>query len=625
MTQAVSSLRVALLGNPNCGKTALFNLLTGSRQKVANYAGVTVERKEGVVTTASGARVVVLDLPGAYSLNALSADEAITRDIVTGQRAGEPLPSLLVCVADATNLQLNLRLVLEARALGLPMVLALNMADAARRAGIVINRDVLSKELGMPVLETVGIRGDGAAQLTAFLDGWRNPSTEPVTAPKWQAPGFDEVMSTQMEVRRILRLAVQAPAESLQLDDAIDRVVMHPLWGMLLLAAVLFLMFQAVFSWATVPMDVIKGAVEWVSEMVRSGMPEGVLQSLLTDGILAGAGGVLVFLPQILILFFFILLLEDSGYLPRAAFLLDRVMGTVGLSGRSFIPLLSSFACAIPGVMAARTITHWRDRLVTIMIAPLMTCSARLPVYALLIGAFIPDKTVWGFFNLQGLVMFSLYFGGIASAMAVAGAFKLWRGNARPTPLMMELPAYRMPSLRSLVMGLYERALIFLKRVGGIILSLTVILWFLSTFPAPPDGATGPAIQYSLAGQLGQALRVVFAPIGFNWQIAIALVPGLAAREVAVGALGTVYALSATGPDVASTLGPLIAQSWSMATALSLLVWYVFAPQCLSTLATVKRETNSWRYAILMAAYLFALAYVASWITYRLAVALGGG
>ena len=625
MTQAVSSLRVALLGNPNCGKTALFNLLTGSRQKVANYAGVTVERKEGVVTTASGARVVVLDLPGAYSLNALSADEAITRDIVTGQRAGEPLPSLLVCVADATNLQLNLRLVLEARALGLPMVLALNMADAARRAGIVINRDVLSKELGMPVLETVGIRGDGAAQLTAFLDGWRNPSTEPVTAPKWQAPGFDQVMSTQMEVRRILRLAVQAPAESLQLDDAIDRLVMHPLWGMLLLAAVLFLMFQAVFSWATVPMDVIKGAVEWVSEMVRSGMPEGVLQSLLTDGILAGAGGVLVFLPQILILFFFILLLEDSGYLPRAAFLLDRVMGTVGLSGRSFIPLLSSFACAIPGVMAARTITHWRDRLVTIMIAPLMTCSARLPVYALLIGAFIPDKTVWGFFNLQGLVMFSLYFGGIASAMAVAGAFKLWRGNARPTPLMMELPAYRMPSLRSLVMGLYERALIFLKRVGGIILSLTVILWFLSTFPAPPDGATGPAIQYSLAGQLGQALQVVFAPIGFNWQIAIALVPGLAAREVAVGALGTVYALSATGPDVASTLGPLIAQSWSMATALSLLVWYVFAPQCLSTLATVKRETNSWRYAILMAAYLFALAYVASWITYRLAVALGGG
>jgi len=625
MNQAVSPLRVALLGNPNCGKTALFNLLTGSRQKVANYAGVTVERKQGVLMTASGERVVVLDLPGAYSLNAVSADEAITRDIVTGQRTGEPLPGLLVCVADATNLQLNLRLVLEARALGLPMVLALNMADSAQRAGIVINREVLSRELDMPVLETVAVHSQGAAELMAFLDSWRNSSSSPRAAPRWQAPGFDQVMATQMEVRRILRLAVQAPADSLQTDDAIDRVVMHPLWGMLLLAGVLFLMFQAVFSWATVPMDAIKGVMEWLSEMVRTNMPEGVLQSLLTDGILAGAGGVLVFLPQILILFFFILILEDSGYLPRAAFLLDRVMGTVGLSGRSFIPLLSSFACAIPGVMAARTITHWRDRLVTIMIAPLMTCSARLPVYALLIGAFIPDKTVWGFFNLQGLVMFALYFGGIASAMAVAGAFKLWRGNARPTPLMMELPAYRMPSLRNLYMGLYERALIFLKRVGGIILSLTVILWFLSTFPAPPDGATGPAIQYSLAGQLGQALQVVFAPIGFNWQIAIALVPGLAAREVAVGALGTVYALSATGPDIASTLGPLIAQSWSLATALSLLVWYVFAPQCLSTLATVKRETNSWRYAIFMAAYLFALAYLASWITYRLALAMGGG
>jgi ferrous iron transport protein B len=625
MNQATAALRVALLGNPNCGKTALFNLLTGSRQKVANYAGVTVERKQGVLTTASGAHVVVLDLPGAYSLNALSADEAITRDIVTGRRAGEPLPDCLVCVADATNLQLNLRLVLEARALGLPMVLALNMSDAARRAGILIDTKLLSSELGMPVVETVGIRHDGAAELSNFLDGWRSPAAMPSEAADWLAPGFDQVMATQLEVRRILKLAVQAPLESLQTDDAIDRIVLHPLWGMLVLALTLFMMFQAVFSWATVPMDAIKAGVGWLSALLRSHMAEGVLQSLLTDGILAGAGGVLVFLPQILILFFFILALEDSGYLPRAAFLLDRVMGTVGLSGRSFIPLLSSFACAIPGVMATRTITHWRDRLVTIMIAPLMTCSARLPVYALLIGAFIPDQTVWGFFNLQGLVMFALYVGGIASAMAVAAVFKLWRGNAIPTPLVMELPAYRVPSPRNLAIGLYERAVIFLKRVGGIILAITVLLWFLSTFPAPPEGATGPAIQYSLAGRLGQALEVLVAPIGFNWQIAVALVPGLAAREVAVGALGTVYALSASGDNVASALGPLIAKSWSMATALSLLVWYVFAPQCISTLVTVKRETNSWRYAVLMAVYLFALAYAASWITYRLALAWGGG
>ena len=476
-------LRVALLGNPNCGKTALFNLLTGSRQKVANYAGVTVERKEGQVLTASGHRVMVLDLPGAYSLNALSADEAVTRDIVIGQRAGEPLPDRLVCVADATNLQLNLRLVLEARALGLPMVLALNMSDAARRAGIVIDHEVLSRELGMPVLETVGVRHDGAHALLRFLDDWQAP--KPLSAGAWQAPTFDEVMDTQLEVRRIMRLAVHAPAGSLDTDDAIDQVVLHPLWGMLLLALILFMMFQAVFSWATLPMEAIKSAVDWLSALLRTHMPEGVLQSLLADGVLAGAGGVLVFLPQILILFFFILALEDSGYLPRAAFLLDRVMGSVGLSGRSFIPLLSSFACAIPGVMATRTITHWRDRLVTILIAPLMTCSARLPVYALLIGAFIPERTVGGIFNLQGLVMFALYAGGIVSAMAVAAVFKLWRGHARPTPLIIELPAYRVPSLRQLAMGLHERAVIFLKRVGGIILALTVLLWFLSTFPPP--------------------------------------------------------------------------------------------------------------------------------------------
>ncbi len=619
------SLQVALLGNPNCGKTALFNLLTGSRQKVANYAGVTVERKQGLLVTQSGKRVVVLDLPGAYSLNALSADEAITRDIVTGQRAGEPLPDCLVCVADATNLELNLRLVLETRAIGLPMVLALNMSDAAARSDIRIDVPALSRELGIPVVETVGIHHNGAAKLVAFLETWAPAASTLGTVRTWRAPDFDAVMATQQAVRRIMAATVTAPRDSLQRDDAIDRIVLHPLWGMLVLACTLFLMFQAVFSWANVPMDAIKAGVEGLSGLLREYLPAGILESLLTDGILAGAGGVLVFLPQILILFLFILALEDSGYLPRAAFLLDRVMGTVGLSGRSFIPLLSSFACAIPGVMATRTITHWRDRLVTIMIAPLMTCSARLPVYALLIGAFIPERTVWGVFNLQGVVLFGLYFGGIASAMAVAGAFKLWRGHVRPTPLLMELPSYRMPSLRHLAMGLYERTVIFLKRVGGIILALTILLWFLSTFPAPPAGATGPAIQYSLAGILGQWLEVLVAPIGFNWQIAIALVPGLAAREVAVGALGTVYALSATDGDVASTLGPIIATNWSVATALSLLVWYVFAPQCLSTLAAVKRETNSWRYALMMAGYLFGLAYMASWITYRLALAMGAG
>ena len=612
--------RIALLGNPNCGKTALFNLLTGSRQKVANYAGVTVERKEGTLRTAAGRRVFVLDLPGAYSLNALSADEAVTRDVVTGKSKEMP-PDLLVCVTDATNLRLNLRLVLEAKRLGLPMVVALNMTDMARKQGIAVDVAVLSRELGVPVIETVGVHSGGAQGLLEALDA-------PVAsaAPKlWHAPGLDDVLGTQREVRRILGLAVKEPVGSLATSDRIDRVVMHPLWGMVVLAVTMFLMFQAVFSWAEVPMDAIKDATTALGELIKRVIPEGMLQSLLVDGIIAGVGGVIVFLPQILILFLFILALEDSGYLPRAAFLLDRVMGTVGLSGRSFIPLLSSFACAIPGVMATRTIGNWRDRLTTIMIAPLMTCSARLPVYALLIAAFIPAKTIGGLFNLQGLVLFALYLFGIVSAMAVAWVMKRFRGAQQHSPLMMELPAYRWPNLRNLALGLQERAWIFLQRVGTIILTLTILLWFLSTFPSPPEGATGPAIQYSLAGMLGRGLEHVFAPIGFNWQISIALVPGMAAREVAVGALGTVYALSATGEEVAGQLQPLIAGSWSLATALSLLVWYVFAPQCISTLAAVKRETNSWKYVWIMAGYLFGLAYLACFVTYRIALALGWG
>ena len=621
MSAAVSTLHVALLGNPNCGKTALFNLLTGARQKVANYAGVTVERKEGLFTTASGKRVRLLDLPGAYSLNAISADETITRDVILGTAQGEARPDLVVCVTDATNLKLNLRLAIEAKRLGIPMVLALNMSDIARKRGIEIDTAKLEQELGIPIVETVGVRHGGANKLIAYIDSHVSPAQ--LSALTWHAPNIDDVLSTQQEVRRVFAATVLEPLIDTRWDDAIDRVVLHPVWGMLILAATLFLMFQAVFSWASVPMDAIKAGVESIGEFAKQMIPSGMLQSLLVDGVIAGVGSVLVFLPQILILFLFILALEDSGYLPRAAFLLDRVMGTVGLSGRSFIPLLSSFACAIPGIMATRTITNWRDRLVTMMIAPLMTCSARLPVYALIIGAFIPAETVAGIFNLQGVVLFGLYFAGIFSAMAVAWVFKLWQGKAVHHPLLLELPSYHWPNLRNLAIGLWERVWIFLNRVGTIILTLMILLWFLSTFPAPPDGATGPAIQYSFAGIIGRALEVIFAPIGFNWQISIALIPGLAAREVAVGALGTVYALSATGNQVADQLTPMIAQSWSLATAFSLLAWYVFAPQCVATLAAVKRETNSWRYVIMMAGYLFGLAYLASFITYRVALALG--
>jgi ferrous iron transport protein B len=612
---------VALVGNPNCGKTALFNILTGSRQKVANYAGVTVERKEGALLTPSGARVRILDLPGAYSLDALTPDEQVTADVLLGRRAGESAPDFVVCVTDATNLRQNLRLVLSLKRLGLPMVVALNMTDIARRKGIVIDTERLARELGVPVVETVGVKTSGAKRLIEMLDSAAIPART-AAAFDWRTPTSADIERDQAEVRRILGAVGGDRIDGVTFSDRLDAVVLHPVAGPLILGAILFLVFQAVFAWAQVPMDAIKAGVDALAGWLGQALPQSLLKGLLVDGVLAGVGSVFVFLPQIIILFFFILLLEDSGYLPRAAFLLDRLMGSVGLSGRAFIPLLSSFACAIPGIMATRTIQNPRDRLTTIMIAPLMTCSARLPVYALIIGAFIPRRTMWGGLQLQGLVLFVLYLVGIASAMAVAYVLKRAGTAARVQALMLELPAYHWPNLRNLAIGLWQRVEIFLSRVGTIILALMVILWALSSFPAPPPGATGPAIEYSVAGYLGSWLAVIFKPIGFNWQISIALVPGLAAREVAVGALGTVYALSATGQNVSGALTPLISHSWSLPTALSLLAWYVFAPQCLSTLATVKRETNSWRYPLIMAGYLFALAYLGSFVTFRLATAL---
>jgi ferrous iron transport protein B len=618
---SATAWRVALVGNPNCGKTALFNLLTGARQKVANYAGVTVERKIGVARLRGGQSVSVIDLPGAYSLTPATPDEQVTLEVIEGRRHGEAAPDAIVAVVDATNLRMNLRLVLELKRLGLPMLVALNMADVARARGLSIDVARLSKELGCAVVETVAVRHDGHAGLLAELEREFSAGLPPRIADTStrEAPSSADL---QREVRRILGVAAPQAMTLQRFQHRIDAIVMHPVWGLALLSALLFLVFQAVFSWANAPMDAIKAGVSSLGAWTTAALPEGPLRSLLVDGVIAGAGSVLVFLPQILILFFFILLLEDSGYLPRAAFLLDNMMGKVGLSGRAFIPLLSSFACAIPGIMATRTIANWKDRLATIMIAPLMTCSARLPVYALLIGAFVPERAV-GPFNLRGVTLFGLYAAGVLSAMGVAWVFKKVWMKSRYQPLMLELPPYRMPGLRNLVLGLWERARIFLRRVGGIIFALMVILWFLSSYPAPPDGATGPAIQYSIAGWLGQALAHVFAPLGFNWQISIALVPGLAAREVAVGALGTVYSLSAAGDSVAATLTPVIAQGWSLATAYALLAWYVFAPQCISTLVVVKRETNSWRYPVLMAAYLFALAYAAAFATYRITLWLG--
>ena len=421
MNAATVPLRLALVGNPNCGKTALFNQLTGSRQKVANYAGVTVERKEGRLHSASGRSYAVLDLPGAYSLNAASLDEAITRDLCRGFLPGEPAPDVLVCVVDATNLRLHLRFALEVRELGKPMILAVNMADVARRRGITIDLAALQRELGVPVVETVAVRRNGARALVERIDRLvAEPHVPRVHLAEGADHGAGTALALHEETRRLLSVAVGMPTRTARIDDALDRWLLHPAIGLMALAVVMFLIFQAVYAWATPMMDAIDAATGWLGATVGATLPEGPLNSLLVDGIIAGLGGVIVFLPQILILFAFILALEESGYLPRAAFLLDRMMASAGLSGRSFIPLLSSFACAIPGIMATRSIQDPRDRLATILVAPLMTCSARLPVYALLIGAFIPQRQVWGGFNLQGLVLFALYMAGIVSALLVS-------------------------------------------------------------------------------------------------------------------------------------------------------------------------------------------------------------
>jgi ferrous iron transport protein B len=603
---------IALVGNPNCGKTSLFNQITGARQKVANYAGVTVDRKEGRLTLPSGRHLSVLDLPGAYSLQATSPDEAITRAVCLGEFPGEAQPDVLVCVVDATNLRLHLRFALEVRRLGRPMLLVLNMMDDAKRRGISINTDKLSQRLGMPVVEAVAVKRSGVAALLARLDESAPIIPAPVTADT----------DLHAEVRALLAATVVMPRSTDTRDDALDRFLLHPVFGLAILAVLMFMIFQAVFSWATPFMGSIQNGVIHTGEWITSALPDGMLKSLINDGVFAGAGAVLVFLPQILILFFFILVLEESGYLPRAAFLLDRPMFKAGLTGRAFIPLLSSFACAIPGIMATRSITDPRDRLATIMVAPLMTCSARLPVYTLLIAAFIPAHTVAGIFNLQGIVLFALYFGGVTSALIVATVMKLFRRDQSDHALLLELPSYRLPDVRSVAIGLWERALMFVQRVGSIILAVTLLLWFLASFPGAPVGATAPAIDYSFAGRLGHAMTAIFAPIGFNWEICVALIPGMAAREVVVASLGTVYALSGNEGVVANQLGGLIGAQWSLATALSLLVWFIFAPQCMSTLATVRRETGSWKQVGIMTFYLFGLAYGASFITYHVALAL---
>ena len=610
---------VAVAGSPNAGKSALFNALTGARQKVGNYPGVTVERHSGRLTLADGRPVELVDLPGAYSLEPASPDEAVTRDVLLGRQQGERQPDALVIVVDASNLDNHLRFALQLIELGLPTILALNMIDLAGRDGLELDPAALERELGVPIVPTVAVRRRGIADLHQALD-------DMLAAPRCgvHKQVKSDIVHLQRRAREIATAAVISETPVRRWTHRLDAVLLHPVIGPLILAALMFIMFQAVFAWSAAPMDWIGDAVAWLSGVVSKALPSGLVRSLIVDGAIAGVGAVITFLPQILILFLFILLLEGTGYMVRAAFLMDRLMHGVGLSGRAFIPLLSSFACAVPGIMATRTIDDPKDRLTTILVAPLMTCSARLPVYTLIIAAFIPNRTVGPGIGLQGLVMFGLYVTGIAGALMAALVLRRGVLKGGSGGFMMELPKYQWPPLKDVAIGLLTRAQIFLKRAGTIILGTTIILWALASIPQAGPGQKQSEV--SIAGHIATGIETVVKPIGFNHDIALALLPAMAAREVAVSAIATVYSIDSPDEQAsASKLKDKLQHRWSLATALAFLAWFVFAPQCISTIAVTRRETNGWRWPLFMVTYLFALAYLAAGATYWIAVAAGLG
>ncbi|MBQ1497800.1 MAG: ferrous iron transporter B [Sphingomonas sp.] len=609
---------VALVGNPNAGKSALFNALTGARQKVGNYPGVTVERHAGRLSLPDGRPVELLDLPGTYSLDPSSPDEAVTRDVLFGKQQGEKLPDAIIVVVDATNLDNHLRFTLQLIALGLPVVVALNMVDMAERDGLILDAEALARELGVPVVPTVAVRKRG-------IDTLKERLGEAVRGTHRLREGAGvqhDIVVLQRRARQIATAVTVSETAARRWTHRIDAIVLHPVAGPIILLALMFVMFQSVFAWAEAPMGWIEAGMAWIEGVVAGALPDGFLRDFLVQGLIAGVGAVVVFLPQILILFAFILVLEATGYMVRAAMLMDRVMASVGLSGRAFIPLLSSFACAVPGIMATRTIADEKDRLTTILIAPLMTCSARLPVYAIIIGALIPDRAVLPGIGLQGLVLFGLYILGIVGAFCAALLLRRTVTKGATSGFMMEMPKYQLPRLRDIALGLWQRAEIFLKRAGTTIAATVAILWVLATFPQAPAGVKQS--EYSIAGRIASGIEVVVKPIGFNHDISLALLPAMAAREAAVAAIGTVYAVD--NPEDAkgeATITDNLRKRWSLPTALAFLMWFVFAPQCISTIAVTRRETNGWKWPLFMIGYLFTLAYVAAGLTYWSALALG--
>ena len=612
VVETAKTVRLALLGAPNCGKTSLFNALTGGRAKVANYPGVTVEYRKGEFDLPNGQAVELLDLPGVYGDCGHSMDERVAIDAVRGNLEGERQPDALIFMMDASHITTHLHNVLQAKNYGLPVVLVLNMMDMAARDGIDIDIQQLEAVLGIPVISCVAVRSSGRAHLLDFLSEWTGdvlhgsaalPEPEPLTLKDLQA-----------KARTITGGAVSRIQQAETSTQRIDKIVLHPVMGLLLLLTILFVMFQAVYTWSGPAMSIIEGGIGLLQTAVTAITPDNWVRSLISDGIIAGVGSVIIFLPQIIILFAFILLLEASGYMARAAFLVDSLMAKVGLNGRAFIPLLSSFACAIPGIMAARTIEQERDRLTTILIAPLMTCAARWPVYFLIIGAFIPAKKI-GIFSQQGLVAFGLVIVGIVFAMIMAFSFKRTLMKGGKSTLLIELPSYKAPVIKDYLRGLWDRAMIFISRAGRIIMPASVAIWFLASYPA---SATG--IAQTFAGKIGSVIEPLLKPIGFNLEIAISLIPAMAAREVAVSSLATIYALNDTQTDA---LSGIIAADWTFPTALAFLAWFVFAPQCLSTFAIIKKETNGWKWPLFAFGYLFVLAYAAAGLTYHMARAFG--
>ncbi|GAO55059.1 MULTISPECIES: ferrous iron transporter B [unclassified Novosphingobium] len=610
----------ALVGNPNAGKSALFNALTGARQKIANYPGVTVERKAGRLILPSGEPMELVDLPGSYGLNATSPDEEVTRKVIMGEQVGQAQPDVLVIVLDASNLEQHLVFAQEVLELGRPTVVALNMVDLAERDGLTLDSAALETALGVPVIPTVAVRRRGLAELSAAIAQARD-RVSGETAPRAHVT----LPERRLLAHEMAHGAILSETAKHRIHARMDRVLLHPWLGPPILLALLFVVFQAVFSWATPFADVLDAGVSGIGDLVKTALPPSLARDLLTDGVIAGVGAVIVFLPQILILFFFILTMEATGYMARAAFLMDRLMATVGLSGRSFIPLLSSFACAIPGIMATRSITDPKDRLTTILIAPLMTCSARLPVYAVIIAAFIPHRTVGPGFGLQGLVLFGLYVFGVVGAMVVALVLRRSVTKGAASGFIMELPKYQLPTVKDLALGLFQRAWIFLRRAGTMIFTVTVVLWFLLNFPRAGEGQS--QVDASIAGHIANGLAVVVEPVGFNRDIALAIIPAMAAREVAVSSLATTYAVdNANDEDAqANALEDQLKAHWTLPTALAFLAWFVFAPQCMSTIAVTRRETNGWKWPAFMLAYLFGLAYLAAGVTFWTARAFGLG